>query len=209
MEETAKLSDYIISIGSIKSSKTGDYIVETCSDTKSDTYSDPDSTDDDDGGKGVLLYEFYKEMSTGDRDPDDICVSAAHAEIHQGVKVEHISKVWIIEIDQAKDTLDITTQKSVRTDKPKLLRNYGTNDRMLRYKRMNEHFYMDTFFATKIQGNTCCFYRSIPFLKLKEWVPTCYIIVGSAATTSSLLLKRAILCFLNGNSNPQNDSLSP
>ena len=168
MEETAKLSDYIISVGSIKSSKTGDYIVETCSDTESDTYYDPDSTDDDDGGKGVLLYEFYKEMSTGDRDPDDLFVSAAHAEIHQGVKVEHLSKVWIIEIDQAKDTLDITTQKSVRTDKPKLLRNYGTNDRMLRYKRMNEHFYMDTFFATKNTGKSLLFLSFNSFFKVKR-----------------------------------------
>ena len=55
-------------------------------------------------------------MSTGDRDPDDIFVSAAHAERHQGLKAEHIYKVWRIGIDQAKDTLDITTQKSVSND---------------------------------------------------------------------------------------------
>ena len=70
-------------------------------------------------------------MSTGFRDPDDIFVSAAHAEIHQGVKAEHLSKVWRINIDQAKDTLNITTQKNVRTDKPKLTKNYGMNDHMV------------------------------------------------------------------------------
>jgi hypothetical protein len=42
-----------------------------------------------------------------------------------------------------------------------LSRKYGTNDRMLRYKRIKDYFYMDTFFATKkggksSRGNTCC-----------------------------------------------------
>ena len=70
-------------------------------------------------------------MSTGDRDPDNILVSDAHAERHQGVKVEHLYKVFRIDIDQTKDTINITTQKSVRTVNPKLSSNYGTNDRIL------------------------------------------------------------------------------
>ena len=73
----------------------------------------------------MLFDEFYKEISTGYCDPDNICVSTAHAERHQGVKAEHISKVWIIEIDQSADALNITTQKSVITDNPNLSSNYG------------------------------------------------------------------------------------
>ena len=100
-------------------------------------------------------------MFTGDYDPDDIFVSAAHAGIHQGVKAEHLDKVWRIDIEQANDTLYITTQRSVRTSDPKLSRNYRTNDRMLRYKRIDEYFYMDIFFATEKSGkstrqNICC-----------------------------------------------------
>ena len=53
----------------------------------------------------MLLDEFYKYISTGDRDPDNILLSAAHAERHQGVKAYHIYKVWIVGIDQAKETL--------------------------------------------------------------------------------------------------------
>ena len=39
--------------------------------------------------------------------------------------------------------------------------NYTTNDRMLRYRRINQYFFMDTFFTTKkggtsYRGNTCC-----------------------------------------------------
>ena len=61
----------------------------------------------------------------------------------------------------AKRTLEITSQHSRRTDDPTLSRNYGTNDRMLRCKRVKEHFFMDAFFATKKAGkstrqNTCC-----------------------------------------------------
>ena len=88
-------------------------------------------------------------------------MSATHAERHQGVKAEHVSKVWRIEIDQAKDILNIITQEIVRTDEPKLSRNYGTNDSMLQYERINESFYMDSFFTTKKSGkstrqNICC-----------------------------------------------------
>ena len=48
----------------------------------------------------------------------------------------------------------------MRADNPKLSRNYGTNDRMLRYKHLNEYFYMDILFATSkskkiTRGNTC------------------------------------------------------
>ena len=79
----------------------------------------------------------------------------------KGITPEHLSKVWRIDYETAEKTLDITTQHSQRTHEPKLSGNYGTNDRMLRYKRINEHFFMDTFFATKKAGkssggNSCC-----------------------------------------------------
>jgi hypothetical protein len=61
----------------------------------------------------------------------------------------------------AKRVIETTTQLSVRPKDPILSKNYGTNDRMLRYKRINECFFMDTFFATKrggksSRGHTCC-----------------------------------------------------
>ncbi len=65
-----------------------------------------------------------------------------------------------INVPTAKETLDITSQKEVRTDNPKLSRNFGTNDRTLRYKHLKGYFYMDTLFATSkagksSRGNTC------------------------------------------------------
>ena len=50
----------MIAVGSTNAAKPEDYIVETCSDTESETYYDSDYTDDDDEDEDVLLYEFYK-----------------------------------------------------------------------------------------------------------------------------------------------------
>jgi hypothetical protein len=72
-----------------------------------------------------------------------------------------LSKIWKIDLKTAEQTLDVVSQFIKRTDDPKLSRNYGTNDRMLRYRRVTEYFFMDTFFATKkagksSRGRTCC-----------------------------------------------------
>jgi hypothetical protein len=91
---------------------------------------------------------------------DDFMASAV-ATFASGVTPEHLSKVWRISHEEAKRTIDNTTHLSVRPRDTTLSRNYGTNDRMLRYKRIKDYFYMDTFFATKkggksSRGHTCC-----------------------------------------------------
>ena len=53
MEERAKLSEYMITVVSTKAAKLGEYIVETCSDTESETYYDSDYIVDKDK-KGIL-----------------------------------------------------------------------------------------------------------------------------------------------------------
>lgn len=64
-------------------------------------------------------------------------------------------------METAKKTLDITSQSCARTGNPNLTKNYTTNDRMLRYRRIKEYFFMDTFLATKdagksSRGHKCC-----------------------------------------------------
>ena len=71
--------------------------------------------------------------------------SAASATRVRGVSPEHLSKVWRIDHGTAKRTLEVTTQLVSRKDDPKLSRNYGTGDRVLRYRRVERYFYMDTF----------------------------------------------------------------
>ena len=93
-------------------------------------------------------------------DLDDLMVSAVHGGRHKGVTPSELAKLWRIDVNTASKTIDITSQRSVRTSNPKLSRNYGTNDRMLRYKHLKQYFYMDTLFATSkakksSRGHTC------------------------------------------------------
>ena len=93
-------------------------------------------------------------------DLDDLKVSAVHGGRHKGVKPSDLAKLWRIDVNTASKTIDITSQRNVRTSNPKLSRNYGTNNRMLRYKHLKQYFYMDTLFATSkakksSRGHTC------------------------------------------------------
>ena len=86
---------------------------------------------------------------------------AANASRPRGVTPEHLSKIWRISQEDARQTINTTTQTSVQTQDPTLSCNYGTNDCMLRYRCIQDYFFMDTFFATKIRGrstrgHTCC-----------------------------------------------------
>ena len=67
----------------------------------------------------------------------------------KGVSAEHLSKVWSIDLDTAKKTIDLTTQLCKHGESDHLRRQYSTNDRMLRYKRINTHFFTDTFQVTE------------------------------------------------------------
>jgi hypothetical protein len=80
-------------------------------------------------------------------------MASATARFASGMNPEHLSKIWRISHEEdAKRTLDNTTHLLQRTTNPELSRNYGTNDRMLRYKRIRDYCYMDTLFATKKGG---------------------------------------------------------
>ena len=87
--------------------------------------------------------------------------SCVHGGPEVGVDARHLSKVWWISYEDTKRTIDATTQYGTHTPNPVMNQNYTTNDRMLRYKRITQYFFMDTFFATKkggtsSRGNTCC-----------------------------------------------------
>ena len=75
-------------------------------------------------------------------------MAATHAERPKGVTAEHISKIWRISEEEARRTLEVTTQLNKQDAESTLSRNFGTNDRALRYRRISSMFFMDTFFAT-------------------------------------------------------------
>ena len=115
--------------------------------------------------EGNMKHErdHEKRVVLEDIPSDDTMISSlALCEKEQmGVDPKHLAKIWRISHEDAQRTIDVTTQTSTRTDDPTLSRNYSTNDRMLRYKRIKDYFFMDTFFATKkggqsSRGHTCC-----------------------------------------------------
>ena len=46
---------------------------------------------------------------SGDIDLDGIMVSASHANMSKGIDAEHLSKVWWIDVETARKTLDDTS----------------------------------------------------------------------------------------------------
>ena len=132
-----------------------DLATETSSD---DIIIESDPVDED---ETQALDDLYDRVTRGEIDLNTIMASATHAEKSKGVDPAHLSKIWKIDLKMAERTLDVVSQFSKRTDDPKLSGKYGTNDRMLQYRRITEYFFMDTFFATKkagksSRGHTCC-----------------------------------------------------
>ena len=75
--------------------------------------------------------------------------SSAHAAPPKGVSAETLTKVFRIDRDMARKTLELNTQLNRRDATSSLSRNFSTNDRMLRYKRLDSFFFTDTFYVTK------------------------------------------------------------
>eukprot|EP00957_Ditylum_brightwellii_P094889 7226573-Ditylum_brightwellii.AAC.1 len=88
-------------------------------------------------------------------------VSATHARKSKNIDAEYLSNIWQILLEDAERKIDVTSQHVPRTGNPHLSWNYSLIDRALCYKRIKEHFFIDTFYATKKAGksscgNTCC-----------------------------------------------------
>ena len=123
-----------------------------------------DTSDDDDTSLDNSEDDFDRMELDDDTNEvllDNLMASTAQVGKSGGVDPKHLSKIWRISHEDAQRTIDVTTQTSIRTDDPVLSRNYSTKDRMLRYKRIKDFFFMDTFFATKkggqsSRGHTCC-----------------------------------------------------
>jgi len=75
------------------------------------------------------------------------------------ISFDFLSKIWNISEDLASKVLDQTTQLNRQGADNDLSRHFSTNDRMLRYRRINSQFATDTFFVTakgcSSRGHTC------------------------------------------------------
>ena len=117
------------------------YISDSKPDDNDSSSADDDMTFDlDSEGVQEQVEEFLSHVTNASRP--------------HGVTPEHLSKVWHISTEDARRTIETTTQTSVQTQDPTLSRNYGANDCMLRYRHIQDYFFMDTFFATKKGGRS-------------------------------------------------------
>ena len=92
-----------------------------------------DSSDDDDTSQDNSDDDF--DPIELDNDTNEVLLDNFMASTTQA---KHLSKIWRISHEDAQRTIDVTTQMSTQTDDPTLSRNYSTNDRMLRYKRIKD-----------------------------------------------------------------------
>ena len=69
-----------------------------------------------------------------------------------GVTPELLAKIWRIDNATAKRTVKVTTQLSRQDSNTSLSQNFGTNDRIVRYRSISSFFCTDCFFVTKKLG---------------------------------------------------------
>ena len=75
-------------------------------------------------------------------------VVAATASSPTTISAESLSKIWNISKEQASQALKQNTHLYRQGADHDISRQLSTNDRMLRYRRIESKFYTDTFFAT-------------------------------------------------------------
>ena len=66
----------------------------------------------------------------------------------QSLSPQFLSKIWHIKHEDAKNVINQSTQLRRFGAQNELSKQIGTNDRMLRYRRIESTFFTDTFFVT-------------------------------------------------------------
>ena len=86
-------------------------------------------------------------------------ISAVDVDTPNGVSPDFLKKIWSITEDQARNVVLQNTQLNRQSADGLLARQFSTNDRMLRYRRIQSYFFTDTMFVTKpaksTRGNIC------------------------------------------------------
>ncbi len=117
---------------------------------------------------------------------------SGHVRLHKTVPIDFMTLItrWMIAPDHAKKTVQLTTQRGVRTClNPTLAQQFLTNDQMLCYKRLPHMTFTDTLFAgtPSCSGNKCAQVYSTSFGWARAHPTTRK---GDAYETLSLLFHR-------------------
>ena len=86
-------------------------------------------------------------------------VSSVSSGKQTSITPQHLSKIWRIKPELAAKVIAQNTHLYRQGVETELMRRYPTNDRMLRYKRIQSNFFTDTFYVTaeavSSRGNKC------------------------------------------------------
>jgi len=100
------------------------------------------------GNTCAFISKEYFDDSFIDSPNDPVTIEGVTANKSSGIKPIDLSKIWGIDIETARRTLEATTQLKQQDSDSTLSRKFSTNDWMLRYKRIKSHFFTDTHFIT-------------------------------------------------------------
>ena len=143
MEQRAQLGHDQMLIGATTMVETSNLITD-----------DESSSDDDEDELLVGDIDGDSPTINDDVDLDAIFIAGVDASRPGSTDVQHLAKVWHISYEDAKRMLDVTSQHSVRKQDPMPSKNYGMNNRMIRYKCIREYFFMDMIFTTSKGGKS-------------------------------------------------------
>ena len=98
----------------------------------------------------------------------EICLTKAGQS--KGFMPELLSKIWMIPFMMAEEILLVTSQLNRHGENTSLAINLGTNDRMLRYRRIKSQFFTNTFFVTAKAKSTRGYTHMQMFVSDKGYV---------------------------------------
>jgi len=128
----------------------------------------------------VQTNELTQISSAYDDKSYNVIASTASSKHQYKTTAEHIASIWNIGLETAKKTVQVTTQKGMRTTQYPIEQRFHTRQAQLRYNQLggqHSRFYTDTFFSSvptlngnsmaQIYTNDLAFTRVYP-MKLKS-----------------------------------------
>ena len=73
---------------------------------------------------------------------EEFMVRTSHIKDEKNIRSKYLRKVWRVNHDTSERTLGVTSQRCAIIYKLSLARSYSKNDRTLRCKIIDEHFFM-------------------------------------------------------------------
>ena len=100
------------------------------------------------------VHEVHNNLSVLDNLPSHWTFQSKGR--HTALSSQELSERWHIGIEQARQTIRVTTQRGIRSAILPMARRYKA-DQFYQPRRLNQKYYTDTFFPThkSLDGNTC------------------------------------------------------